>query len=173
MKQATLGGGCFWCLDAAYRLIRGIEDSVCGYAGGNIANPTYEQVSSGDTGHAEVVQLTYDESSISYKDILDIFWAIHNPTTLNRQGNDVGSQYRSVVFYYNDDQKKIAEESMAEVQKLWKDPIVTELLPFGEFYEAEDYHQNYFTKNPDQAYCQVVINPKIKKLQEKFQSQLK
>jgi peptide-methionine (S)-S-oxide reductase len=173
VQTATLGGGCFWCLEASYQLIQGVEGIVSGYAGGEAHNPTYEQVVMGTTGHAEVVQVTFDSKTISYKDILDIFWAIHNPTTLNRQGNDVGTQYRSVIFYENDEQKSAAEQSKQEVAKLWPDPIVTEIVPLEKFYRAEEYHQNYFKNHPEQAYCQIVINPKLEKLRQKFEAKLK
>lgn len=146
---------------------------VAGYAGGDVHLPTYEQVCGGGTGHAEVVQVSYDPAVINYEDILDIFWAVHDPTTLNRQGNDVGSQYRSVIFYSGDRQRQAAEDSVMRVSQLWKDPIVTEIKPLPKFYPAEDYHQNYFAKNPTQGYCQVVINPKLQKLREKFSSRIK
>lgn len=160
-------------MDAAYRQIQGIEDVISGYAGGDIVGPTYEQVCGGDTGHAEIVEVVYDPEVINYKDILDIFFTIHNPTTLNRQGNDVGSQYRSAIFYTNDQQKIAAEKAKAEVAKLWSDPVVTQIVPLDKFYRAEEYHQNYFAKNPTQGYCQAVINPKLAKLREKFTSRLK
>ncbi len=172
-EQAYLAGGCFWCLDAAYREIKGVVEVVSGYSGGDKPNPTYEQVSGAQTGHAEVVKVTYDPATISYNDILDIFWAIHDPTTLNRQGADVGSQYRSVIFYVDETQHKSAERSKQQVQALWKDPVVTEVVPLKSFYPAEPYHQNYFANNPTQAYCQVVINPKLAKLRQKFAARLK
>lgn len=173
LEKATLGGGCFWCLDAAFRQIKGVEKVISGYAGGTAKNPTYEQVSSGQSGHAEVVQVEYNPKIISYPDILDIFWALHNPTTLNRQGDDVGPQYRSMIFYHDEKQKRLAEESKSRAAKLWPDPVVTELKPLAEFYPAEEYHQDYFAKNPAQGYCQIVINPKLQKLREKFASRLK
>ncbi len=172
-ESAILGGGCFWCLDASFRQINGVEDVISGYAGGQKANPTYEQVSSGTTGHAEVVKVLYDPKIISYEDVLDIFWAIHDPTTPNRQGSDVGPQYRSVIFYQDEEQHKLAEQSKADVAKLWPNPIVTEIKPLEHFYTAEAYHQDYFAKNPAQAYCQLVINPKLQKLREKFAAKLK
>lgn len=172
-EYAILGGGCFWCLDAAYRLINGVNNVVVGFSGGQVPEPTYEQVVGGQTGHAEVARIEFDLSAISYADILDIFWALHNPTTLNRQGNDAGTQYRSVIFFEDDSQQQVAENSKAEIQKLWPDPVVTEVLPLENFYPAEEYHQNYFAKNPSQGYCQVVINPKLKKLRQKFESKLK
>lgn len=172
-ERAVLGGGCFWCLEAAYQEIAGIKGSLSGYAGGQIAHPTYEQVSSGTTGHAEVVQLTYEPATITYEDILEIFWAIHDPTTSNRQGNDVGSQYRSIILYANERQKQLAEYSKSHIQKLWPQPVVTEVKPLKHFYRAEDYHQNYFRQHPQQAYCQIVINPKLHKLRQKFHDRLK
>jgi peptide-methionine (S)-S-oxide reductase len=167
-EQITLAGGCFWCLDAAYRRVRGIQSSTCGYAGGSTINPTYDEVCTGATGHAEAVQLRFDPKIIILDDILDIFWTIHDPTTLNRQGNDVGTQYRSMIFYGNQVQEKNIEASIKRAQKLWKDPIVTEVVPFKQFFVAEPEHQNYFTNHPEAAYCQVVINPKLQKLQHKF-----
>lgn len=168
-ESITLGGGCFWCLDAAYRRVKGIESSICGYAGGDVSNPTYEMVCTGTTGHAEVVQLHFNPDSIGLDTILDIFWAIHNPTTPNRQGNDVGSQYRSIILYHDHQQKQVAEASMRRVSELWDEPIVTQILPLQKFYKAEEEHQNYFTRHPEVAYCQVVINPKLHKLQQQFQ----
>lgn len=173
LEKATLGGGCFWCLDAAYRQIKGVEDVISGYAGGEADQPTYEQVCGGGTGHAEVVQVVYDADIISYEDVLDIFWAAHDPTQLNRQGNDVGTQYRSAIFYADDRQKQAAEDSAMRISQLWPDPVVTEIKPLAKFFPAEEYHQNYFAKNPTQGYCQVVINPKLQKLREKFASKLK
>jgi len=173
VDKIVLGGGCFWCLDASYRLLNGAIEVVSGYAGGEIENPTYEQVSCGDTGHAEVVEITFDPKKITLEDILDIFWTIHDPTTLNRQGNDLGTQYRSAIYYTSSQQKDTALKSLANAQKLWSDPITTEVKPLKTFYPAEDYHQNYFANNPDQAYCQVVINPKLAKLREKFSQKLK
>lgn len=173
IEKAVLGGGCFWCLDAAYRQIKGVEDVISGYAGGEADQPTYEQVCGGGTGHAEVVQVVYDADIISYEDVLDIFWAVHDPTQINRQGNDVGTQYRSVIFYEDDRQKQAAEDSAMRISQLWPDPVVTEIKPLAKFFPAEEYHQNYFAKNPTQGYCQVVINPKLQKLREKFASKLK
>jgi peptide-methionine (S)-S-oxide reductase len=172
-ETATLGGGCFWCLDAAYREIEGVNHVVSGYAGGERPNPTYEQVSTGRTGHAEVVQVEFDPDVISYADVLDIFWAIHDPTTLNRQGADVGTQYRSVIFYANDDQRRAAEASRDAIQDAWPRPVVTEIVPLKAFYPAEEYHQDYFAKNPDQGYCQLIINPKLKKLRDRYAARLK
>jgi peptide-methionine (S)-S-oxide reductase len=172
-QTATLGGGCFWCLDAAYRQIEGVTRVVSGYAGGARANPTYQQVCTGATGHAEVAQVDFDPSVISYDDILDVFWSIHDPTTLDRQGADVGSQYRSAIFVHDDAQRAAAERSRAAVQEHWSDPVVTEITPLDRFWPAEEYHQDYFARNPDQGYCQVVINPKLRKLREKHASRLR
>ena len=172
-ETATLGGGCFWCLDAAYREIEGVTHVVSGYAGGERPNPTYEQVCTGRTGHAEVVQVEFDPDVISYADVLDIFWAIHDPTTLNRQGADVGTQYRSVIFYADDDQRRAAEASRDAIQDAWPRPVVTEIVPLQAFYPAEEYHQDYFAKNPDQGYCQLIINPKLKKLRDRYAARLK
>lgn len=172
-ETATLGGGCFWCLDAAFRQIKGVENVVSGYAGGSIEKPTYDQVCSGSTGHAEVVQVRYDPKVISYEDVLDIFWAIHDPTTPNRQGSDVGPQYRSIILYEDEVQRQAAEDSAMRIGKLWPNPIVTEIKKLEHFYPAEEFHQDYFAKNPTQGYCQIVINPKLAKLREKFASRLK
>lgn len=173
MQTAVLGGGCFWCLEATYQLIKGVEKVVPGYAGGATKNPTYFEVQSQTTGHAEVIKVTFDPEIITYKDILDIFWAIHDPTTLNQQGNDVGPEYRSIILYEGEDQKKEAEQSKAAVQKLWDKPVVTEIVPLKEFYEAEPEHHNYYQSHPEQAYCQIVINPKLEKLRTKFAARLK
>lgn len=166
----TLGGGCFWCTEAVFKRVKGVESVESGYSGGKKDNPDYHEVSKGETGHAEVVQVKYDEEVISTKDILEIFFKTHDPTTLNRQGNDVGTQYRSVVFYHNEDQKKLAGEVISEVnaEKYYENYIVTEVLPFKEFYKAEVYHQNYYELNKNQPYCRVVIDPKITKFLEKF-----
>jgi peptide-methionine (S)-S-oxide reductase len=173
METAVLGGGCFWCLEATLQLIKGIEKVIPGYAGGNTKNPSYFDVQSQKTGHAEVVQVTYDPKVISYHDILDIFWAIHDPTTLNRQGNDAGEEYRSIILYENETQKQQAEESKTAVQKLWENPVVTEIVPLEHFYEGEPEHHNYYKTHPEQAYCQIVINPKLEKLRQKFAARLK
>lgn len=177
MTQSTesivVAGGCFWCLDAAFRQIEGITKVVSGYTGGQTLNPTYYQVASGETGHAEAVEVTFDPAVISLRDVLDIFWALHNPTTLNRQGADVGTQYRSAIFYRDNEQRQIVEASVKAVQSLWSDPIVTQVKPLEHFYPAEAEHQDYFNKNPQAAYCQVVINPKLQKLREKFNQRLK
>ena len=170
---AVLGGGCFWCLEAVYHGVEGVTAVVPGYAGGNVPNPTYEQVESTATGHAQVVQASYRPDIISYSDMLDIFWVVHNPTTRDRQDYDTGPQYRSIILYRNDDQKQIAVSSKAAASKLWPDRLVTEIVPLEHFYEAEDYHHDYFKNHPDQAYCQIIINPKLKKLRDKFHSRLK
>ena len=168
MKEIVLGGGCFWCIEAVFRRVKGVEDAINGYAGGERANPTYQQVCSGATGHAEVVKVVYDEDAISLDEILDIFFAIHDPTTLNRQGADVGTQYRSVVYYGNEEERGIIEAAIKRAQKLYSDPIVTEVSPKSIFYPAEEYHQNYYDQNPMQGYCQIVIKPKIQKFLTKF-----
>lgn len=172
-ELATLGGGCFWCLDAVYREIEGVTGVVSGYAGGTAPNPTYQQVCTGRTGHAEVVQVEFDPDVISYADILDIFWSIHDPTTKDRQGADVGTQYRSVIFTHDDRQAEIARASRDGIQEAWPRPVVTEIEPLSAFYPAEDYHQDYFAHNPNQGYCQVVINPKLKKFREHHAARLK
>lgn len=170
----VLGGGCFWCLEAIFQRVKGIVSVTNGYAGGTVENPSYEAVCSGETGHAEVVKLAFDPATASLKTILQIFWTLHDPTTRNRQGNDVGTQYRSVIFYENQEQKTTSEESLKQDgQPLWNNPIVTEIKPLEVFYPAEDYHQDYFNNHPEQAYCQIVINPKIAKLKQKFSDQLK
>jgi len=175
VETATLAGGCFWCLEAVYDELKGVLDVVSGYSGGTLVNPTYRQVVTGNTGHAEVVQLTFDPQLISYRKILQVFFTIHDPTTLNRQGADVGTQYRSAIFYHSPEQKKIAEEVISELaaEGIWNDPIVTEVTPFERFYVAEDYHQEYFVNNPDQGYCRVVIAPKVAKFRAKFLDALK
>ena len=168
-EVATLGGGCFWCLEAIFSEVEGIEKVVSGYSGGTVINPSYEKVCTGSTGHAEVVQLTFDPQEISFEQILQIFFAIHDPTTPNRQGADVGSQYRSAIFYHNEEQRNIAEQVIRELDSanVWDNPIVTEVTPFQGFYPAEDYHQKYYNRNPEQPYCQVVIAPKLAKLRER------
>ncbi len=177
METATLGGGCFWCVEAIYQDVIGVHKVVSGYAGGAVENPTYQAVCSGTTGHAEVVQIVFDPTVISFEEILFIFWRTHDPTTLNRQGNDVGTQYRSVIFYHDEQQKSIAEQSMAEAEAeasdLWPDPIVTEIAPLPIFYEGEAYHQNYFVENPYQPYCIFVINPKVQKFRKSFRNKLR
>lgn len=174
-QVATLGGGCFWCIEAIYLEMKGVISATSGYCGGKIKNPTYREVTTGMTGHAEVVQIVFDPDVISYRDILTIFFHVHDPTTLNRQGADVGTQYRSVIFYHDEEQKTIAEDVMQEVakSKLWRDPLVTELFPLTAFYVAEDYHQNYFENNPNAPYCSFVISPKLDKFRKNFQEFLK
>ena len=175
LEKATLGAGCFWCVEAVYQNLAGVESVVSGYAGGHVPHPTYEQVCTGTTGHAEVAQITFDPAVVSYGEILDVFWRTHDPTTLNRQGADVGTQYRSVIFYHTDKQRRIAEESKvaADASGLWKNPIVTEIAPLTEFFPAEDYHQNYFRRNPHQPYCQMVVAPKVEKFKLTFSAKLK
>ena len=163
-ETATIGGGCFWCAEAVFQRIPGVKSVVSGFAGGTVANPSYEQVCTGTTGHAEVIQLKFDPSVLSYDKVLEIFWEAHDPTTLNRQGNDSGTQYRSIILYSDDTQKKAAEASKAKAAKNFKAPIVTEIVPLKAFYPAEDYHQNYYNSNKNQGYCQFVITPKLKKL---------
>jgi peptide-methionine (S)-S-oxide reductase len=166
IETATLGGGCFWCVEAVYKRIEGVRNAVSGYAGGTTAKPTYEEVCSGSTGHAEVVQIDYDPAVISYEKILELFWIAHDPTTLNRQGADVGTQYRSIILYHDEAQKQIAESSRSALASSgkYRDPIVTEIVPLRQFYPAEDYHQAYFARNPNAGYCSYVIAPKLKKL---------
>lgn len=167
-KLATLGGGCFWCLEAVYDEVLGVEAVVSGYAGGHVPNPTYEQVCGKQTGHAEVVQLTYEPETISYRELLEIFFTIHDPTTPNRQGADVGPQYRSIILFHDEEQRLIAEEVIAEAQEGWDAPIVTELESLDIFYPAEAYHQNYYKNNPYQGYCMVVVRPKLSKFRKTF-----
>lgn len=166
----TLGGGCFWCTEAVFQQVEGVISVTSGYSGGNIANPTYREVTSGLTGHAEVVQIVYDKTLVKLEDILKVFFRTHNPTTLNRQGADVGTQYRSVVFFHDETQHKVALEIKQKLneQAIWNDPIVTEIVPFEAFYKAEEYHQNYYNKNPNQGYCQFVIVPKLEKFNQLF-----
>ena len=175
MEVATLGGGCFWCLEAIYDDLNGVTDVVSGYSGGHVVNPTYQQVCGKQTGHAEVVQVTFDTDVISFKDILNVFFTIHDPTTLNRQGNDVGPQYRSAIYYHSPEQKATAEATIQEVEAagLWSNPIVTEVTAFDVFYVAEDYHQEYFKNNPNQGYCRVIIAPKVAKFRKQYMEQLK
>ena len=165
---ATLGGGCFWCLDAVLRDLRGVRRVITGYTGGQVADPSYELVCTGTTGHAEVVQVTYDPDAISFGDLLEVFFTTHDPTTLNRQGGDVGTQYRSAIFYHSPEQKATAEEVLAQVQRIWSDPIVTEVSPFDTFYPAEDSHQDYYRNNQSQPYCQIVIAPKVARARKEF-----
>ncbi len=174
LETATLGAGCFWCVEAVFQDLRGVDRVVSGYAGGMVENPTYEQVCTKTTGHAEVVQIGFQPEVISFEDLLYVFWHTHNPTTLNQQGGDVGPQYRSVIFYHNEVQKAIAEKSKQETDasSLWPQPIVTEITAFSNFYEAEGYHQDYYRQNPHQPYCLFVINPKVKKFRKAFKDQL-
>jgi peptide-methionine (S)-S-oxide reductase len=174
-EVATLGGGCFWCLEAVYDELLGVMDVVSGYAGGHVAEPTYKAVCAGTTGHAEVVQVTFDPAVVTYREILQVFFAIHDPTTLNRQGADIGSQYRSAIFYHSPEQQRTARDLIAELdgQSLWGGPIVTEVVPLEKFYPAEDYHQEYFKKNPNQGYCQFVVAPKVAKFRQKYMARLK
>ena len=174
-EAATLGGGCFWCLEAVYKDLKGVERVVSGYAGGTVENPTYEQVCGGRTGHAEVVQITYDPKAVSFRDLLDVFFTIHDPTTKDRQGADVGPQYRSIILYHDSGQKADAERAIAELREegVWPAPIVTEIVPLEKFYPAEAYHQDYFEQNPRQRYCQVVIAPKVAKFRKQYLAKLK
>jgi peptide-methionine (S)-S-oxide reductase len=174
-ELATFAGGCFWCMEAVFDDLNGVIAVESGYTGGHISNPTYRQVCSEVTGHAEAVQISFDPEVISYRDLLNIFFSVHDPTTLNRQGNDVGTSYRSAIFYHKDEQKAVAEDVIRELteQKLWSDPIVTEVTPFDKFYIAEDYHQEYFANNPDQPYCRVVVAPKVAKFRKHYYERLK
>ncbi len=174
-QLATFGGGCFWCTEAIFKELKGVEKVVSGYSGGKIKDPNYYEVSEGNTGHAESIQITYYPKFISYEQLLEVFFLTHNPTTPDRQGNDIGPQYRSVIFYHDEEQKKSAEKVKKKIEdeKVYDAPIVTELVPYQNFYLAESYHQDYFIKNPDQPYCQFVINPKLSKLRQKFSSLLK
>jgi len=173
-ELATLAGGCFWCLEAVYKELRGVRGVVSGYAGGHVESPTYREVCEGTTGHAEVVQVAFDPSAVSYKELLEVFFTIHDPTTLNRQGGDVGTQYRSAVFYHSPEQRETAEQVIAEMSaaRVWDAPIVTEVAPLDKFYPAEDYHQNYFEKNPSQPYCRAVVAPKVSKFRKLFLDRL-
>jgi peptide-methionine (S)-S-oxide reductase len=173
-EVATLAGGCFWCLDAVFRDLRGVERVESGYSGGTTPNPSYEEVCTGKTGHAEVVQVTFDPATISYRDLLGVFFAIHDPTTLNRQGGDIGTQYRSAIFYHSPEQRAVAEQVIRELEAegLWEDPVVTTVTPFTTFYPAEGYHQDYFNRNPYQPYCAAVIAPKVAKFRSKYLERL-
>jgi peptide-methionine (S)-S-oxide reductase len=175
LEIATLGGGCFWCVEAIYQDVIGVEKVVSGYAGGHVPHPTYEAVCAGITGHAEVIQVYFDTAVITYEEILFIFWRVHDPTTLNRQGADVGTQYRSVILYADERQKEVAARSLQEVvtSGLYASPIVTEIAPLGQFYAAEKYHQNYYRTNPNQPYCRAVIDPKVRKFRQSFQAKLR
>jgi peptide-methionine (S)-S-oxide reductase len=175
VEVATLGGGCFWCLEAVFEQLRGVEKVESGYAGGNVPDPSYREVCHGTTGHAEVVQVTFDPAQISFREILDVFFATHDPTTLNRQGPDAGTQYRSAIFYHSPEQKAAAEQRIAELNaaRIWDRPIVTEVVPLQTFYPAEDYHQGYFRANPVQPYCLAVVSPKVAKFRKQFAGKLK
>lgn len=172
LEIATLGGGCFWCVEAVYQDLRGVHKVESGYSGGRSANPSYREVCSGLSGHAEVIQVTFDPVLVSYQDILRIFFTVHDPTTLNRQGNDTGTQYRSVIYYHSEAQKEMAEATIAEAQEAWDNPIVTEVSALEQFFKAEDYHQNYYKNNPNQGYCSFIIAPKVRKFREKFRDLL-
>ncbi len=175
IEQTTLAGGCFWCIEAAFNSLQGIIKAESGYMGGTTENPTYQQVCQGDTGHAEVVQLTFDSQLINFRDILEIFFALHDPTQLNRQGNDIGTQYRSAIFYHDQQQKQVAEQIIQEMidDKTWEQEIVTEVVEQQVFYSGEDYHQEYFNNNPENQYCQAVVSPKLAKFKKKFAEKLK
>lgn len=175
MEIATFGAGCFWCVEAIFQDLKGVESVISGYSGGHIKNPGYKEVCTGNTGHAEVCQIKFDPEVIPYEELLDVFWSTHDPTTLNRQGGDVGTQYRSVIFYHGDDQRKFAEEAIAEIKRSgrYKDPVVTEISPFKEFFKAEDYHQDYFIQNSGQPYCTFIIDPKVKKFKKQFEGKIK
>lgn len=175
IERATLAGGCFWCTEAIFKRLKGVISVMPGYAGGSIENPTYEEVCSGNTGHAEAIQIEFDPTQIPFEKILDIYWHTHNPTTLNQQGNDVGTQYRSSIFYHDEKQKKIAEKSKAELENdgTYKDPIVTEIVPFTNFYVAENYHKDYYDRNKEKSYCNFVIDPKIHKLLKEYGNDVK
>jgi len=175
LEIATLGGGCFWCVEAVFDDLKGVDHVESGYSGGTVVKPSYDQACTGKTGHAEVTQISFDPTVLSYSDLLRIFFTVHDPTQLNRQGNDTGTQYRSVIFYHSPEQKKIAEEVIQEIAaaKLWSGRIVTQVVPFEAFYVAEDYHQEYFANNPNQPYCQAVVAPKVKKFRDHYRAQLK
>ncbi len=175
MEKATLGAGCFWCVEAVFQQLKGVTDVQSGYCGGDTEHPTYKEVCTGQTGHAEVIQITYDSQIISFEDILEVFWSVHDPTTLNRQGADVGTQYRSAIFYHNEKQKELAEAYIKQLNELktFEKPIVTEVTKFEMFYPAEDYHEDYYNRNGDQPYCRMVIRPKVRKFQKIFKGKLK
>lgn len=175
LETATFGAGCFWCVEAIFKHVKGVHGVVSGYAGGHVPNPTYKQVCEGTTGHAEVCQINYDPNEVSYEELLEIFWKTHDPTTLNRQGEDIGHQYRSIIFYHNDEQKKLAEyyKKRLEEAAVFDKSIVTEIVPYTNFYKAEDYHQNYYNNNPQQPYCCSVILPKVDKFKKVFAEKLK
>jgi len=175
LETATLAAGCFWCVEAVFDDLQGVEDVVSGYSGGHTENPTYQEVCSETTGHAEVIQIKFNPNEISFKEILQVFFAVHDPTTLNRQGNDVGTSYRSAIFYHSDEQKRVAEEVIKEVTEgdVYDNPIVTQIAPFDKFYVAENYHQEYFANNPNQPYCAAIVAPKVSKFRKKFLDKLK
>jgi peptide-methionine (S)-S-oxide reductase len=175
LELATFGAGCFWCTEAVFQNVKGVSKVVSGYAGGKVKNPTYREICTGTTGHAEVAQITFDPSKVSFEELLEVFWNTHDPTTLNKQGADEGTQYRSVIFYHSDDQRQAAEEykSQLESSKVYQNPIVTEISPLPDYFPAENYHQNYFELNPNQSYCQYVVRPKVEKFKKQFQSKLK
>lgn len=174
LSTATFGGGCFWCTEAIFQQLKGVESVVSGYSGGEVANPSYREVCNGTTGHAEAIEIKFDPAVVSYEQLLQVFFATHDPTTLNRQGADVGTQYRSVVFYHDEEQKKVAEKVVKEfVPTLWDDPAVTEIAPYAKFYPAEKYHQNYYNDNSEQGYCRIVINPKVQKFRKHYADWLK
>lgn len=175
LEEATFGAGCFWCVEAVFQQLEGVKAVESGYAGGNVENPTYEQVCTGNTGHAEVTRITYDPNIISFEDLLQVFWHCHNPTTLNREGADIGTQYRSAIFYHDEEQKRMAEESLKEVDAsgLWEDPIVTKIEPLKNYASAENYHQDFYEKHKNSPYCDAVIKPKLDKLKEEFVNKLK
>ena len=174
-ERATFGSGCFWCTEAVFQQLKGVRSAVSGYSGGRVKNPTYRQVSTGTTGHAEVIQVNYDPEVISFEELLEVFWQTHDPTTLNRQGNDEGTQYRSAIFYHSDEQRRLAEHYKQKLDEsgAFDRPIVTEIVPFTEFYRAESYHQNYYDENPYQPYCSMVIRPKLEKVKKVFKDKLK
>lgn len=173
LETIVLGGGCFWCLDAAYRQLEGVKSVVSGYAGGHVKNPDYMEIGMGHTGHAEVVKVEFDRNIISLKDIFEVFFTLHDPTQLNRQGPDVGTQYRSIILYADDSQRKLAEKAKSDATELWSGPIVTEIVPLDKFYAAEDYHQDFYNSGQRPDYCEIVINPKLAKLRQKFSTHLK
>jgi peptide-methionine (S)-S-oxide reductase len=175
LQKATLGAGCFWCVEAVFAALKGVMEARPGYSGGTVANPTYQQVCTETTGHAEVVQITFDPAVISYRELLEVFFSIHDPTTLNRQGNDIGPQYRSVIFTHSEEQAQMARAVISELERAgaWRDPIVTEVTPFSAFYPAEDYHRDYFARHPDQAYCRAVVAPKVSKFRRRYADRLK
>ena len=175
IKEATVGAGCFWCIEACYKELKGIVQVLPGYAGGQIKNPSYEEVCNGKTGHAEVARVVYEDTEISFEQLLEVFWFVHDPTQLNRQGNDIGTQYRSVIFYHDDEQKQLSEAIKLKLtaEKVWENPIVTEIVPINNFYVAENYHHDYFKLNPENMYCQAVVRPKVEKFKKVFAEKLK